>query len=127
MNKINPLILIPVLVLILLILLYGVSHLKNSMIKNQDALFALENNAKKIVTLKKIWNKTNLEERLKSIFGAQSVSDKGRIFTINSASLTREQANDMIKKTFGEAFEIEKFVITADSNDRISLTLEIIK
>jgi hypothetical protein len=127
MNKINPLILTSILAFVLILLSYNVSRLKSDIIEEQNALFALENNAKKIVTLKKIWNKTNLEERLKSVFGDGSVSDKGRVFAVSGTALTREQVNEMSKKAFGEAFEIERFVLTADSEDRISLVMEIAK
>ncbi|MDR1555180.1 MAG: hypothetical protein LBS39_04040 [Campylobacteraceae bacterium] len=127
MNKINPLILISVLILVLLVEVYSVSHLKSEIQKSDKALFELDNNAKRILFLKKIWNKTNLEDKLKSIFGEGALSDKGKVFEVKAVSLTHEQVNDMTKKVLGTGFEIEKFEIVTDSEDRTSLVLEIAK
>jgi hypothetical protein len=127
MNKINPLILISVLVLTLLITAFNVSRLRNEMRENGKSLFILDDNAKKIMTSKKIWSKTNLKERLDAIFIAENISDKGKTFEVKILSLTRGQVNDMVKKTLSGGFEIEKFTILAEAEDKISFTLEIIK
>jgi hypothetical protein len=127
MNKINPLVLISALVFILLILMYNVSRLKYEIKDSQAMLFALEESAKRVTVLKRVWNKVNLEERLKAIFGAGNVSDKGKTFEVRLSSLTRQAANDMTRKAFGEAFEIEKFEITTEADEKTSLVLEITK
>ncbi|MDR0665902.1 MAG: hypothetical protein LBF71_00670 [Campylobacteraceae bacterium] len=127
MNKINPLILISVLVLILTAAAFNVSRLKNEMGENGKALLALDDNAKKIAVSKKIWDKTNLKERLDAIFNAANISDKGKTFEVKISSLTRGQINDIVKKTLSGGFEIEKFAILAEAEDKISFTLEIAK
>ncbi|MDR1460727.1 MAG: hypothetical protein LBI78_03705 [Campylobacteraceae bacterium] len=127
MNKVNPLILISALILVLLIMTYSVSYFKSEIRQSDKAVFVLGNNAKKIVSLKRIWDKTNLEERLKTVFGTGTLSDKGKVFEIKLSSLTREQMYDITRKTFNEAFEVEKFEIVTDSNGRASLVLEVTK
>ncbi|MDR0408466.1 MAG: hypothetical protein LBH45_06105 [Campylobacteraceae bacterium] len=127
MNKINPLILTSVLVLVLLIMAYNISHSKDEIKENNTAILALDNNAKKIMYSKKVWDKTNLEGKLKAVFGADTLSDKGKVFEIKLSLLTHEQVDDIAKKAFNEAFEIEKFEIAIDSNGRSSVVLEITK
>ncbi|MDR3178257.1 MAG: hypothetical protein LBT96_04655 [Campylobacteraceae bacterium] len=127
MNKINPLILIPALVLILLATAYSVSHLKDEIQNGNLALSALDSDAKRITFLKRTWNRTNLEERLKVVFSAGTLSDKGKSFEIKATSLTRQQANDMVQRALMEAFKIEKLEIASESSDRASLVLEIAK
>jgi hypothetical protein len=127
MNKINPLFLISILAAVLLGAAYNVSRLKNEIIEKDKVLFVLEENAKKIVFSKKTWNKTDLKERLGAVFGAGNINDKGKSFEVKASSLTRIQVNDMVKKVLGDGFEIEKFMILAEADDRISLSMEIIK
>jgi CHASE1-domain containing sensor protein len=127
MNKINPLVLISALVLILLIMTYGVSHLRDKAKENDRALFNFEESAKRAMVLKRVWNKINLEEKLKTIFGQNSVNDKGKTFEIRLSSLTRGQVNDMTKKVLSEAFEIEKFEIVTQADEKMSIVLEITK
>ncbi|MDR1284942.1 MAG: hypothetical protein LBJ88_01935 [Campylobacteraceae bacterium] len=127
MNKINPLILISALILVLLVMVYSVSRFKNELRQNDRAVFALNDNAKRIVSFRKVWDKTNLEERLKTVFGEGALSDKGKVFEIKSSFPTYEQMGDIARKTFSEAFEIEKFEIMTDSNGRVSFILEITK
>ncbi|MDR2790118.1 MAG: hypothetical protein LBB59_04010 [Campylobacteraceae bacterium] len=127
MNKINPLILISILAAVLLVLSFNVSRLKNQIAEKDKALFALEENAKKIVFSKKTWNKTELKERLGTVFGAGNVNDKGKNFEIKVSSLTRMQVNDMVRKMLTDGFEIEKFTILTEAEDKISLGAEITK
>ncbi|MDR2081548.1 MAG: hypothetical protein LBP54_06655 [Campylobacteraceae bacterium] len=127
MNKINPLVLICVLTAVLLGAAYNASRLKNEIAKKDKALFILEENAKKIAFSKKTWNKTDLKERLGAVFGAGNINDKGKNFEVKASSLTRAQVNDMVKKTLGDGFEIEKIVILAEADEKISLSMEITK
>jgi len=127
MNKINPFVLAAVLFAVLLISLYGVSSVKNDLKESTRAVSLLEEEAKRINTLKKVWDKANTEEKLKSIFGESRVVDKGTIFEVKANSLNQESANDLIAKTSSEAFEIAKLLLTRENGDSISLTLEIVK
>jgi hypothetical protein len=127
MNKINPFVLAAVLFAVLLISLYGVSSVKNDLKESTRAVSLLEEEAKRINTLKKVWDKANTEEKLKSIFGESRVVDKGTIFEVKANSLNQESANDLIAKTSSEAFEIAKLLLTREDGDSISLTLEIVK
>jgi predicted membrane protein len=127
MNKINPFVLAAVLFAVLLISAYEVSLVKSDIREAGRGAAVMEAEAKKINTLKKVWDKTNIEAKLKSIFGENRVSDKGLVFEVRANSLSRQSANELIGKALSEAFEIEKFSLSAQSDESLSLTLEIIK
>ncbi|MDR2342809.1 MAG: hypothetical protein LBD84_07220 [Campylobacteraceae bacterium] len=127
MNKINPLILISTLIFILLVTIFSISHLENKIKDAANAIFTLDNDAKRIVSLRKTWDKTNLEERLRSTFIDGTLNDKGKTFEIKATSITYEQANDMTKRVLVEAFEIEKIGIISESKERVSFSLEVAK
>ncbi|MDR0579642.1 MAG: hypothetical protein LBG21_03465 [Campylobacteraceae bacterium] len=127
MNKINPLILISVLILILVVTIFSISHLEKQIKDTADAIFTLDNDAKRIASLRKIWDKTNLEERLRSTFSDGTLSDKGKTFEIKATSITYEQANDMTTRALVEAFEIEKIGLISESKERVSFILEVAK
>ncbi|MDR2099389.1 MAG: hypothetical protein LBP40_01010 [Campylobacteraceae bacterium] len=127
MNKINPLILLSILTIILIAAMYNVSRLKSEITQQNSALFALQNSAERAAFSKKIWSRTNLKERLNAIFTLGNINDKGKTFEVKASSLTRTQVNDMVKKTLGDGFELEKLVIFTEAEDKISLTVEIAK
>jgi len=127
MNKINPFVLAAILFAVLLISVYGVFGVKNDLKESTRAVALLEDEAKRISTLKKVWDKANTEAKLKSIFGENRVVDKGTLFEVKATSLDRQSANDVISKTSSEAFEIKKFLLTSEDGNTLSLTLEIAK
>jgi hypothetical protein len=127
MSKINPFVLIAVLLAALLLSAYKVSSLKDDLKNGSKETLLLEDEAKRLSFSKKTWDKANLEARLKNVFGDNKVADKGKSFEVKMSSLNKQDANNFISKAFGETYEIEKFALIAENEDSWSLILEINK
>ncbi|MDR1007550.1 MAG: hypothetical protein LBL65_03155 [Campylobacteraceae bacterium] len=125
MNRINPFILMGIIFVVFITVFIKASHARSALPLEAKAVSLFEEKAKRVSALKKMWSKEALENRLNTLFG--QVNDKGNAFEVKSAALTRQQANDFIRKALAEAFEIKKLDFIAEGEDSYRIVMEIKK
>jgi hypothetical protein len=125
MNKINPFILMGIIFVVFIAVFAKASYTRSSLPIEVKAALEFEEKAKRVNALRKMWSKEALEKRLSTLFG--QVNDKGNAFEVKSAAVTRQQANDFIRKALAEAFEIKKFDFIAEGEESYRVVMEIKK
>jgi hypothetical protein len=127
MNRVNPFVLVLVMVLVLLALVYKDSSAKSRLTEAQTQGTQSEAQAKRVSDLKLVWEKSDREAGLKSIFGQNAVTSGSRSYTIKTAPINRQSANDMLSKLFGDAYEVSKFSMSAPTDESVVVSAEIAK
>lgn len=132
MNRVNPLHIIALLLVLILFLLFQISAAKKQLATAEDSLHQSKTIALKTVAYKELYNKEKIQKALERILRQPSLRkrgitvqrDKERV-TINAKSLSLGTLNSLMSKILNGAYTINKLSIKRIDSQHASLQMEI--
>lgn len=132
-KRVNPFIILGVLILILIFLFLGVQNRKSAINHENSELAKFESSAKSLKNLKSTWNPKKSLNQLNTIVSNPALKNSSNIvtsankITLTIKNLDRKRADLVIKKLLNEALEIKKIDIKRVTDKSIDLGVEVAK
>ena len=131
MNRINPLAILVILILVLLAVILRTSQLESSLEQNTKVLNAFEDKAKSIRYLRTQWEDDSMVNRLGTIVAPvkakAKIQNSPQAISVEITNLTKLEADALLKNILNEALHVSKLSLTRQSANHLSLSLEIPK
>lgn len=130
-KKINPFIIIGILLFISLSLWISVHNKRSNIHDKNKQLASFEQKAKNLKNLKRRWNQKNIEAKLRSILSdpeiinASTIKKQANKITMKVNKISKNQIDRIIKNLLNEPFDIKKFSIDRANKDYLDFYLEV--
>lgn len=132
-KRINPFIVVGIMIAILLVLFIVVQSKKSSILEQNSNLASYTSQARSLKDLKSTWNSKQTLPKLNSIISNPSVKKKSFIrklankIVLDAKGLTRSEVDMVIKKLLNSAFEIKKINIQRVDDKQLNINVEVNK
>lgn len=131
MNRINPLAILVILIIVLLAVIFRTYQLESSLEQNAKALKTFEDKAKAINYLRAQWEGDSMVNRLGTIVAPikakAKIQNNPQAISVEATQLTKQEADLLLKNILNEALHVNKLNIIRQNANHLSLTLEIPK
>ncbi|MCW9026713.1 MAG: hypothetical protein OQJ77_05300 [Thiovulaceae bacterium] len=133
MNRINPLYLGVLLVVILVLSVYSLNSAKKSLMESKESFKETQKIANELSSLKKAYANKKINERaLKKVLAQAVLRDasikaeyKNNVVKLNSDNMDKKALDFLIGKLLNSTYDIRKMKIKRLSEEKASLELEI--